>query len=411
MDISIPTTPSHSRHTSNAHRLLYRGALSLPDSYLLLDGLSFTTDITDSHVTSTPSKRLLENPLALALESMRGRPNLHFLGTEKLSDVWLDTSRDVHVYVHDSSILTKIYFENVLSLAPITSKDGRTAQGIRVGLSDSSDHETIDFLIYGQLRPDHLQDHLPSTSSNAPMSLHILAARILPNPPPPLVRPPRPDDPTPRKPPAHLATSSAKRKRDLSGVKVDLGSNAKRAKSKTEMEEDEQVRLAREVMLNMPKPGASKFGASLPKVLGKDVRTGKADNVFKVPEVPLWSQSQLDAVETDVFGDVSATMDPKGKGRTTEKPGSDELEKANKIVIKQAAVSCLIRHGVRKGQAEFNEIYQSIYRGVQFALRNITRTQAVNPRTVDRLLEAHAKMYVNGNGENHPITPTQDSRK
>ena len=97
LDTQVPTTPSRKRTISSSHRLLYRGALSLPDSYLVLDGLSFTTTISASNVTSTPSKRLLDNPLALALETMRGRPSLQFLGTEKLSDVWLDTSADVHV--------------------------------------------------------------------------------------------------------------------------------------------------------------------------------------------------------------------------------------------------------------------------------------------------------------------------
>jgi hypothetical protein len=56
----------------SAGRLLYRGALSLPDSHLLLDGLTFTGN--PGNDTS-----LLENPLALALESMRGRPTLRFL--------------------------------------------------------------------------------------------------------------------------------------------------------------------------------------------------------------------------------------------------------------------------------------------------------------------------------------------
>jgi hypothetical protein len=43
--------------------------------------------------------QLLENPLALALESMRGRQSLRFLGTVKLSEVWLDESGNVEMYV------------------------------------------------------------------------------------------------------------------------------------------------------------------------------------------------------------------------------------------------------------------------------------------------------------------------
>ena len=93
------------------HRLLYRGALELPDSYMVLDGLSFTLAL-DSEpsglgergnptVTSTPSGKskldLLENPLALALESMRGRPTLQFLGMGNIADVHVDGSFSANV--------------------------------------------------------------------------------------------------------------------------------------------------------------------------------------------------------------------------------------------------------------------------------------------------------------------------
>ena len=87
-----PLTPSSKQGTSaHGHRLLYRGALSLPDSELLLDGLSFVAETIDNKET------LLDNQLALALESMRGRPSLHFLGTENLEDVWLDPTSDICV--------------------------------------------------------------------------------------------------------------------------------------------------------------------------------------------------------------------------------------------------------------------------------------------------------------------------
>ena len=100
-----------STSTTTSHRLLYRGALELPDSYIVLDGLSFTLAL-DSvpsapgergypNVTSTPSGKskldLLENPLALALESMRGRPTLQFLGTTKITDVHVDGSFNANV--------------------------------------------------------------------------------------------------------------------------------------------------------------------------------------------------------------------------------------------------------------------------------------------------------------------------
>lgn len=94
---SSPLTQINSPKSS--HRLLYRGALSLPDSHLLLDGLTFTGNGSGSG----SGKSLLENPLALALESMRGRPTLRFMGTRKVSGAeveageggWVDFSGGV----------------------------------------------------------------------------------------------------------------------------------------------------------------------------------------------------------------------------------------------------------------------------------------------------------------------------
>lgn len=91
----VPQTPSRKTST-NTHRLLYRGSLTLPDSHIPLDGLSLTTNVAEARTGNSPSTSLLENPLALALESMRGRP-LHFKGTEKLQDVWLESTVDINV--------------------------------------------------------------------------------------------------------------------------------------------------------------------------------------------------------------------------------------------------------------------------------------------------------------------------
>ena len=99
-----------------AYRLLYRGALALPDSRLLLDGLTFGARLSSpmkqkpglradtsisagtsssSFMTNTP--HLLENPLALALESMRGRPTLRLVGSIKMGEVYLDESGRVEM--------------------------------------------------------------------------------------------------------------------------------------------------------------------------------------------------------------------------------------------------------------------------------------------------------------------------
>jgi hypothetical protein len=92
-----------------SYRLLYRGALSLPDSLLLLDGLTFSVRLNSPSKHSTFN--LLQNPLALALESMRGRPSLRFLGTVFLRDVWMDESGGVEMYVIVSPISTVILRE------------------------------------------------------------------------------------------------------------------------------------------------------------------------------------------------------------------------------------------------------------------------------------------------------------
>ncbi|KAI0821174.1 hypothetical protein BC629DRAFT_432315 [Irpex lacteus] len=373
----LPSTPSSS-HTAPHHRLLYRGALSLPDSYLLLDGLSFVAE-TRSAVQGSPSVNLLSNSLALALESMRGRPSLHLVGTQRVEDVWLDGKTIVSVYVHPKSILSRIYFQNTLCLDTIISADNRTSTGVRVSLTEDNDTETSDFLIYGQLLPSS-HPSSPSSSISPPLTLQLYAARILPTPPSPTphTRKPRPDDPTPRKPSAYL-------KRKPSAA-LALG-DGKKPKIGRGLEEDEQLKLAREVMLHGPRPKLSRDKSEV--------------DVFKVPPLP-------SSLSQDVFGAVnSVSSNPKGKEK--EKEGSSELEKANKTVIKQASVACLASHGISKREPEFNELYQAIYRGTTFALRNIMRTQAVNVRVVERLLEQHARMYVNSNinGEHHTALDTR----
>jgi hypothetical protein len=41
----------------------------------------------------------MHNPLALALESMRGRPSLRLKGTVYLKDVWIDDAGEVYMWV------------------------------------------------------------------------------------------------------------------------------------------------------------------------------------------------------------------------------------------------------------------------------------------------------------------------
>lgn len=79
------SSPLTQINSPKSRRLLYRGALCLPDSHILLDGLTFTGNTAGNGSGSGSGMSLLENPLALALESMRGRPTLRFMGTRKVN--------------------------------------------------------------------------------------------------------------------------------------------------------------------------------------------------------------------------------------------------------------------------------------------------------------------------------------
>jgi hypothetical protein len=99
--ITMATAPQHDDpakltsyvFTPPSHRLLFRGSLSVPDSRLLLEGFSFTVPIDN---TRSPSVHLLQNPLALSLESMRGR-SLALSGPTRVDAVLLDKMAEVDV--------------------------------------------------------------------------------------------------------------------------------------------------------------------------------------------------------------------------------------------------------------------------------------------------------------------------
>ncbi|KAF8262201.1 hypothetical protein EI94DRAFT_719554 [Lactarius quietus] len=236
--------------TPPSHRLLFRGSLSVPDSRLLLKGFSFTLPIDN---TRSPSVRLLQNPLALSLESMRGR-SLALSGTTRVDAVLLDKMAEVDVDIHPAAFISRLYFENHLSSAPITSPLGHTDIGIRVALGDSDSQGASDVLIYGQL-------------------LELRAARILSVPAVQQPRPPRPDDPSPRFPPTQIY---AKRRHAEDSPSARL----KRRK------EDVNTR---DILTRIPSAGVAR-----PKMLSR-AKTMQ-DDVFKVPSLP----------------------DPKGKGKALD---------------------------------------------------------------------------------------------
>ncbi|KAJ6510335.1 hypothetical protein C8R45DRAFT_1160747 [Mycena sanguinolenta] len=316
--ITTPTPP----RASTGFRLLYRGALSLPDSHLLLDGLTFAVRLTDGNT-------LLASPLALALESMRGRPSLRCLGTTTLAATpHLDHAGNaILLDIHPAATLTKIYFENTFCLDP-----GDT--GIKVALGDSDGPETTLMLIFAKPCEAELQ---------------LVVARITPAPQPAsLLRLPRPDDPTPRRPPLRFDRTASS--------------------------------------------SSSLFGARS--------RTGsvaESSDKFKVPSVPRAGKERaMDVDDEDVFGGTGTAGDSrpgKRKRGADESEAESQMEKANKTIIKQSTTH-LLALSLAKSHPEYKDVYGAVYRGVGFALRTTLKKSAVDLKSVERLVRIHANMYV-----------------
>ncbi|KAJ7216612.1 hypothetical protein GGX14DRAFT_605497 [Mycena pura] len=324
------TTPTPPRPTGQ-FRLLYRGALSLPDSHLLLDGLTFAARI--DHPSS--GHTLLESPLALALESMRGRPSLRWKGTTRLRDVHLDETGGVTMDVHPNATLARIYFENMFCLDPASPDSG-----IIVALGDSDGPDTTQMVISARRQGTESQ---------------LVVARITPAPPPPSrLRLPRPDDPTPRCPSVLFSRSSgAPRKRAPSIAHLGSG-----------------VRLG-----SPPAPGPGGF---------------------RIPDMPVPRTAKGKERETypddDVFG--NGVVENKGKRkRVSDEPlqaAENEMEKANKTIIKQSTIHLLT---IPKTHPEYKDIYGGVYKGVVFALRGEMKKSAVDLKAVERLVKIHVNMY------------------
>ncbi|KAJ7647860.1 hypothetical protein FB45DRAFT_1052271 [Roridomyces roridus] len=329
INIIQPTPPR-----ASPFRLLYRGALSLPDSHLLLDGLTFSARLD----TTSPGHKLLDNPLALALESMRGRPSLRWIGLTKLSDIYTDETGGITMDVHPSATLSRIYFENTFCLDPSSSSQS----GIKVALGDSDGPETTHMVIFA--RPQGIE-------------LQLVVARITPAPLPTAPRLPRPDDPTPRRPPLRFDRSAS------------LGGGTMFAKKRS---------------------------ASTLANLGSGVRLGvESSGSFKVPEMPIarsakGKEREIIPIEEDVFGE-GAVVENKGKRKRTEDwEVESQMEKANKTIIKQSALHAM---GIPKTHPEYKDVYGAVYRGVGFAMRAEMKKSAVDLKQVERLVKLHWSMY------------------
>ncbi|KAJ7496634.1 hypothetical protein FB451DRAFT_1456025 [Mycena latifolia] len=324
INIINPTPP----RPAAQFRLLYRGALSLPDSHLLLDGLTFAARL--DHPSS--GQNLLQNPLALALESMRGRPSLRWMGLTKLGGIYMDETGGITMDIHPNATFTRIYFENMFCLDPATSLDS----GIKVALGDSDGPETTEMIICPRPQGTELQ---------------LVVARITPAPPPPSLRLPRPDDPTPRRPPIRFDRSAS------------TGAN----------------------------PFGKKRTASVAD-LGSGVRLEAPDAAFKIPEMPRSVKGKERAVDIDddVFGQGAVENKGKRKRASDEADGENQMEKANKTIIKQSTIHLL---PIPKTHPEYKDVYGAVYRGVGFALRAEMKRSAVDLKSVERLVKIHVNMY------------------
>ncbi|KAE9385032.1 hypothetical protein BT96DRAFT_1026724 [Gymnopus androsaceus JB14] len=313
--MSSPSRPS-------SQRLLYRGALSLPDSYLLLDGLTFSAQIDAEH-------NLLENPLALALE---------------MGDITLD--------INPEAILSMIYFENMFSL-PSTSKD---RLGVRIALGDSAGPETTQIIVFPKSIPNENDPKRP---------LCILSvARITPMP---VAKPrlPRPDDPTPRKPPLVPFGKTTDLRRKLSNVSAiaNLGSDVRLG----------QKPISEGTFKVPPLPDKS----NKPKAKEKDKGKGKAPAV------------------DDVFGpDNSAAGTSGGKRKAEEMP----QERENKNHIKQAIAYQLANSLIPKTHPEYKDIFNHVYHGFDLQRADM-KVRPIEQHSMERLALMHVEMYTEQSNE------------
>ncbi|KAH7107361.1 hypothetical protein BKA62DRAFT_683137 [Auriculariales sp. MPI-PUGE-AT-0066] len=358
------------------HRLIYRGALALPDSNMRLDGIAFTAKIPPQSPHT-----LLESPIPLALELLRGRP-LCLIGVIPLRDVKLDMTNEIHAYINPKVPLTIDFVERNLCFEPIGEMN-RTDLGLRIGLGDVFAPNEEDIIVYGRLHQSDDED-LDKTPT-----LQLVATRIAPaSPPKPIVpRVPRPDDPSPRRPDVVarlLFENNAKRghkhvrSRDL---EVDERTN-KRAKLNPQMARTKE-----------PGSRATSFQRSASsggKISSSDLDT----DGFRIPVLPTKCRSS-DDVRRKSSADEEKSTD---SGKMAEADASP-LEAANKRAIKAAAMAHLKALGFKKDHPEFKEPYQLCIRGVGFALRKQIALRNINDDLITDLVGKHLEMYVDAVSE------------
>jgi len=221
-----------------------------------------------------------------------------------------------------------------------------------------------EILIYGHLPPAQPESQVPVPPTTPP-GLSLVARRIVPVPliPPPLMRLPRPDDPTPRKPPLVIFGKKTGESQRTGGSKL----------KEPEME-DPPLKRGKEIK-------------GLPTKAGTTKGLGRGTS-FRVPD--------------DVFGStplVTPTLSAKGKGKgKIEGLSNEQFETLNKAEVKKSAVKFLSKYGIAKDDPNFKEVFGFVYRGASFALRTCMRSEVISTNLIDKCADMHARMYVRGDG-------------
>jgi hypothetical protein len=319
--------------------------------------------------------------------------------------IYLTIHRQSHLmiicsYIHPSAFLTQTYITNILLSMPFDDDPSvhgsqRTSHAIKNALADtttpssskgaSTSSGTTEIVVFGRATGD--------ASPNG-TALRLVVARISLSPPalrtPDLQRRlPRPDDPTPRRPP--LLYFGAKRPREVSGGSVfgDPAPSSKKAKSdpallvvgKVPTEQDREAqRRARDVMLGLHRSSSvssstSSRAGSVAPTNSKLDRKASAGDPFKVPNLP-------SARKGKERGGASTPLD-------APSPSSElnPYEEVNKLVrlpcassppssadvrlqfVKRTVVLLLAKRGVHKHtHPEYADVYSHVYRGSAFAL-------------------------------------------
>ncbi|CAE6519095.1 unnamed protein product [Rhizoctonia solani] len=393
------------------HRLLYRGALSIPGSAILLEGIQF--------IARLPGivPPLLAAPLPLALESMRGIPALKLLGTMKLTpdSARLDTEIDVRLHIHPQAYVTHGYFQRVLALGaeyiperpllrsphPHPHIDPRiTSTAIRIGLGEDV------IVVYGRLQAE---EYARVERNEGIGKLELVAARLL-DPaiqsddsdddndndeavfavPQTVVRAPRPDDPLPREPPTRAilkrteSTIVGGMKRTgsiLGGPKHSLAFGRVRS---------EVVVRGLGEQLDTPLSKPTKVKEPTSSARGKSRAKGKSKP--EDTDDPFAVGSEVDA------STVLPKMMARVKSGSVATPAGGE-EAANKALVKRFAQSALETYGVDRDDPGFKEIFGYVTRGVGFAFRNRMKCENIAKDELRKMVVRHVEMYVGGNGE------------